>query len=111
VIQSACRLKELDRLISNERPAFQPGAKFSYSNTGDLLLGMLIERASELMYENYVRQHVFEPAGMRSTSVWPGPASGRAIGLTAMSREAQARPDIPGRGRGPRAEMDARDGC
>ena len=49
------------------KPEFAPGEKFSYSNTGFNLLALLVERVSGVPYEEFLRQNVFEPAGMRST--------------------------------------------
>jgi CubicO group peptidase (beta-lactamase class C family) len=48
--------------------AFEPGAKFEYSNYGFLLLGVVIEAVSKGTYFDYVAEHVFKPAGMTSTS-------------------------------------------
>lgn len=45
-----------------------PGAFFSYSNDAFALLGAIVARASGQPYEEYVSQHILEPAGMtRST--------------------------------------------
>ncbi len=48
-------------------PSFVPGEKFEYSNTGYNLLALLVERLSGVAFEDYLRQNIFEPAGMRST--------------------------------------------
>ena len=45
-------------------PNFAPGQGCRYNNAGYLLAGLLIEQASGLPYRDYVRQHVFGPAGM-----------------------------------------------
>jgi D-alanyl-D-alanine carboxypeptidase len=52
-------------------PLHEPGAEFRYSNYGMVLLGAIIERVSGLSYFDYVRTHVFEPAGMKSTGSLP----------------------------------------
>lgn len=44
-----------------------PGSAFEYSNAGYWLLAAIIERASGLSYEQYLREHVLTPAGMAST--------------------------------------------
>ncbi|MBM3795451.1 MAG: serine hydrolase [Acidobacteria bacterium] len=46
---------------------FEPGAKFKYSNSGYVLLGVVIEKASGASYASFVRQCIFEPLGMRDT--------------------------------------------
>jgi CubicO group peptidase (beta-lactamase class C family) len=44
-----------------------PAGEFSYSNSGYVLLGLVIEAVSGTSYYDYVRKSVFEPAGMAST--------------------------------------------
>lgn len=43
---------------------FRPGERFDYSNAGFILLGKIIEKVSGQSYYDYVRDHVFRPAGM-----------------------------------------------
>src|SRR5690606_8759786 len=50
---------------------FTPGSKWKYSNYGMVLLGRIIEVVSGQSYYEYVRDHVFEPAGMSSTGSEP----------------------------------------
>ncbi len=50
---------------------FEPGSRWAYSNYGFLLLGVLIERVSGQSYYDYVREHVFKPAGMKATDSLP----------------------------------------
>jgi CubicO group peptidase (beta-lactamase class C family) len=54
-------------LVKDETLAFEPGTRWSYSNTGMLLLGKVIESASGKDYFEYVRARIFKPAGMTST--------------------------------------------
>lgn len=44
--------------------AFPPGTGFGYSNSGYLVLGLVIEAVTGQRYFDYVTQHVFAPAGM-----------------------------------------------
>lgn len=46
---------------------FPPGTRFSYSNIGYSLLGMVIEKAAGMPYEDYLATRLWEPAGMTST--------------------------------------------
>ncbi|QNM83744.1 beta-lactamase family protein [Sphingomonas sabuli] len=55
-------------LVDREAPKFEPGEKWAYSNVGYLLLGLVIEAASGKTYYDYVRENLFAPAGMTSTS-------------------------------------------
>ncbi|NER13506.1 serine hydrolase [Leptobacterium flavescens] len=45
----------------------EPGAKYSYSNTGYSVLGRIIELVSGQPYEAYVNEYLFKPAGMKQT--------------------------------------------
>ncbi len=55
-------------LVSGEQPTFEPGTSAAYGNTGYLLLGGIIERASGEDFYDYLRQHVCRPAGMLRAS-------------------------------------------
>lgn len=50
---------------------FEPGSKWEYSNYGFLLLGVIIEKVSGQSYYDYVRDHIFRPAGMESSGSEP----------------------------------------
>lgn len=49
---------------------FQPGSQFAYSNSGYIVLGLIIEAVSGQSYYDYVREHIFEPSGMRDTACY-----------------------------------------
>jgi CubicO group peptidase (beta-lactamase class C family) len=51
----------------NEPLEFTPGARFSYSNRGYILLAHLIERISGQTFEEYLRMNIFEPLGMKDS--------------------------------------------
>jgi CubicO group peptidase (beta-lactamase class C family) len=65
----------------------EPGARFEYSNYGFVLLGALIEHLSGGSYDDYVHDHVFRRAGMRSTGSLPESVDvpGRAVGYMRSS--------------------------
>jgi CubicO group peptidase (beta-lactamase class C family) len=46
---------------------FQPGEKWSYSNSGYVLLGYLLEKASGESYEKFVQENIFGPLGMKDS--------------------------------------------
>jgi CubicO group peptidase (beta-lactamase class C family) len=46
---------------------FQPGEKWSYSNSGYVLLGCLIEKISGESYPKFVQENIFKPLGMENS--------------------------------------------
>jgi CubicO group peptidase (beta-lactamase class C family) len=46
---------------------FQPGEKMSYSNSGYVLLGYLIEKISGESYEKFVQENIFTPLRMKDS--------------------------------------------
>ena len=46
---------------------FKPGEKFKYSNSGYILVGMIIENASGMTYEDFVRLNIFKPLQMNDS--------------------------------------------
>ncbi len=56
--------KELVQLAEHEKPAFEPGTKWVYSNTGFMLLGAIIHKVTGQIYSDFLAQRVFKPAGM-----------------------------------------------
>jgi D-alanyl-D-alanine carboxypeptidase len=44
-----------------------PGEKWSYSNIGYYILGLILEKASGQSYEDFLQQRIFKPLGMDET--------------------------------------------
>ncbi len=57
-------------LIANEPLRFEPGSRWSYSNSGYVILGLVIEKLSGESYFDYVRNRIFEVAGMNDTGYY-----------------------------------------
>lgn len=70
------------RLIEKAPYDFEPGEEQIYNNSAFFLVGLIIERATGMSYGDYVQQHLFAPAGMKSshycseTAVRPNKTSG-----------------------------------
>jgi CubicO group peptidase (beta-lactamase class C family) len=60
---------------------FAPGTNYRYNNTGYVLLGMVIEKASGQTYARYLDAQFFKPLGMRQTSYCPSHTSDPAFAL------------------------------
>jgi CubicO group peptidase (beta-lactamase class C family) len=67
---------------------FEPGEKFSYSSTGHLLLGYLIEEISGQSYEVFLDRQIFKPLGMTNTG-YSSVDDGLAVGYSYKSFEAE----------------------
>jgi CubicO group peptidase (beta-lactamase class C family) len=66
------RLSDYEGFFQTQKLEFEPGTKRAYSNGGFILLGMVIEKVSGQTYEEYMRRHIFDPAGMTDVAFTPG---------------------------------------
>lgn len=46
---------------------FAPGERFSYSNSGYIVLGAVIEKVSGMSFAQFVQENIFAPLGMRDS--------------------------------------------
>lgn len=76
-------------LFADEPLLFQPGAQFGYSNSGYIVLGLIIEAVSGQSYYDYVQEHIFEPSGMGNSACYELDAGtpNLAIGYTTLDRD------------------------
>lgn len=73
-----------------------PGEFFGYTNTGYVLLGMVIERASGMPYEDFLRERIFGPLEMRDSGYEHGDTPGLAVGYrTGTSPAAPIAMEVP----------------
>ena len=54
-------------LIARQPKASDPGKDWNYSNAGYVLLGRIVENVSRENYFDYIKRHVFAPAGMEAS--------------------------------------------
>ncbi|MFJ3876934.1 serine hydrolase domain-containing protein [Streptomyces sp. NPDC090077] len=59
-------------LALKEKPVFEPGTDWGYSNTNYLALGMVIDKASGVGFRTYVEQTILRPLHLDDT-YWPAP--------------------------------------
>jgi CubicO group peptidase (beta-lactamase class C family) len=77
-------VEDFKPLVQGEKPAFEPGERFRYSNTGMLLLGVVIESVTGQSYFDYIRENIYEPAGMKNSDSYEMdyPVENLAIGYS-----------------------------
>ncbi|UCD94846.1 MAG: beta-lactamase family protein, partial [Candidatus Zixiibacteriota bacterium] len=75
---------EICSLFVHDSLLFEPGERFHYSNSGPIVLGLIIERITGTDYCEYVRKNIYEPAGMTNTDCYEMdlPIPNLAIGYT-----------------------------
>lgn len=90
-------VKDALALIADDPLLFPPGTDQKYSNAGFVVLGAIVEKVSGEDYYEYVRKHIYEPAGMKDTDSYEldAPVPNRAVGYTRESPHGPA----PGGGR------------
>jgi CubicO group peptidase (beta-lactamase class C family) len=77
-------LQDYVKLYGSRAAGYEPGSRWEYSNYGFLLLGVLIEKVSGQSYYDYVRDHIYKPAGMTGTASEPEDqmVADRSLGYT-----------------------------
>lgn len=86
---------EILALVADKPMDFEPGAKWSYCNTGYYLLGWIVEKASGRDFAAFLDDRILEPAGMsrtrptNPTMIVKGRASGygAVLGLVRVNRD------------------------
>ncbi len=63
-------LDDYVKLIKDDKQQFTPGSKWAYSNTGFLLLGLIIEKVSGMNYFDYIKQNIFNKAEMANADFY-----------------------------------------
>jgi CubicO group peptidase (beta-lactamase class C family) len=73
----------VQRHVIDDTLSFSPGASVRYSNTGYVMLAEIVAAASGERFPEYMRDHVFAPAGMASTWVFgSSPPAGVPLALS-----------------------------
>ncbi len=63
-------VRQLADLVINDSLLFEPGAQFHYSNVGPVILGLIIEKITGKDYFEYIRENIYQPAGMINTDCY-----------------------------------------
>ena len=72
---------DYDNLANKNPLQFEPGERFSYSNCGPLVLGLIIEKISGMDYYDYIKKYIYAPAGMNNSDCYNISTDGRKSGI------------------------------
>ena len=74
---------------------FEPGDRYRYSNSGMFLLGVVVEKVTGQSYFEYVREHIYKPAGMENSDSYAmdQPVPNLAIGY--FTRDGEVVNNLP----------------
>ena len=64
-------LRQVASIAAGSPIMFEPGTKDMYSNTGIDIGAAVVEVITGMKWENYLKQEVLDPLGMKSTWFWP----------------------------------------
>jgi D-alanyl-D-alanine carboxypeptidase len=97
-LAQAKTLRDLLPLFVNQPLLFEPGQKQQYSNSGYVVLGLIIEKLSGRSYYDYVKENIFKPAGMTRTDSFERDqkVDDLAMGYTSMGPPDQQPAPEPG---------------
>jgi D-alanyl-D-alanine carboxypeptidase len=63
---------------------FEPRSRYSYSNTGFLILGRVVEKASGESFGSYLAKHIFAPLKLTRTAFEPAMSGDMATGYSSF---------------------------
>jgi CubicO group peptidase (beta-lactamase class C family) len=76
-------------LQTQQHTYFTPGTAYRYSNSGYALLALVVERASDMSFPQFLQKRIFEPLGMTGTLAFvegDAPIMHRAFGYSATGK-------------------------
>lgn len=84
---------EIKKVILEDALIYDPNVSMKYSNYGFSLLGLVIEKASGLSYNEYVKKNIIDRAGLRHTAPeYSSDIDTLAIGYTGKNRDGRRLP-------------------
>ncbi len=76
--------RDVLKLVAQTKTQVEPIKRHRYNNTGYALLALIIEKVSKQSYGDFVKKHIFTPAGMTASTVYKkdSPITNRAFGYS-----------------------------
>ena len=59
------------QMITPLKPKFEPGEHFCYSNSGYVLLGLVVEAVSGVSYQQFIQDEIIKPCNLTHTAFYP----------------------------------------
>jgi D-alanyl-D-alanine carboxypeptidase len=85
-MEKAIAPDDLIRKYAGGKLDFEPGTRWSYSNTGYVILGRVVEKVSGKPFGEFLEERILKPLGMADTAFEPKPGrKGLATGYTAFA--------------------------
>ena len=60
-------------IVKQKSLNFKPGEEYEYSNSGYVLLAKIIEKVSGMKFSEFMKERIFQPAGMNRTLIYSDP--------------------------------------
>lgn len=61
--------EQLLSFVEDKPLLFEPGSEYRYSNSDNIAVALMVEAATDTTYEQQLRKQVYEPLGLRKTSL------------------------------------------
>ena len=91
--------QQLVRWATQRKPLFPPGARWNYSNTNYIILGLIIEAVTHDTVGNEIRKRLIDPMALTGTTFPDGPQMpapyGHGYGLNSKGAWTDVTVDIP----------------
>jgi len=65
--------RQLLAFVFDKKPSFDPGTRYRYSNSDNIIVGLIVEAATSRTYEHVLERRVYRPLGLARTSLPSGP--------------------------------------
>src|SRR5439155_12317927 len=65
--------RKLLTFVENKPLIFPPGSRYKYSNSDNIVVGLMVEAATNNAYETQLKDQVYGPLGLTGTSLPAGP--------------------------------------
>ena len=78
--------EEIVGFVADDPLSFEPGNQYFYSNTDNILIGLIAQEVTGKLYPNVLRQRVYRPLELRQTSLPSGTRCRRGTSTATTSR-------------------------